>query len=288
MSLRVLIDNFLDATHCSDLAVSPAAEPAFPITNLQSNVRDAGWRSTSLATQVITGTFGGNARRISAWGVWPALLSSLIGATVRVELFSDAAMATSVYDSGTLQFFTPTGENWNEFIYAIHPWNVEQGDRTARRAPLVKWFTAVYVSSFRITIANGGAVDTAYFEAERIWLSDYVEAPFGARPGAVPRRGNNDELTRTPGGILRRLEQGSWNGLSFENVLQTEAQRSVWWEILEACRPASEVVVSLFAGDTSAKKERDFTVKGSMRAPNRELVFGAGGVHTLQLEIEES
>jgi hypothetical protein len=295
MSLRVVVDNWLDAEHCSDLAVTASdgsTNPAdFPVTNLQSKVRDATSRSANLSTQTYTGTFGGNARRVSFWGIWPGLLSSLIGATVRVELFQDAAMTTTVYDSGTIDFFTPTGDAWDtEFIWAISRWGVADDDRTARSAACMRWISDVYVSAFRITLGNAGAIDTPYIEAERFWLGDYIEAPYDAAVGAAPRRITNDEVGRTPGGQMTRLEQGQWTGVTFETVLNTEADRSAWWDVLEACRPSREVVVSLFqeGSGVTAKEARDHTWKGSLTAPNRELVFSEANIRTLQIEIEES
>lgn len=287
MSLRIIVDNWIDVEHCADLAVSPAAANGFPVTNVQSNVRDATWKATSLAPQVFTGSFGGSARMVSALGIFPALTSTLLGSAARWELFSDAARATTAVYDQTFDFFTPTGLGWGDFAWGAHPWGVAEGDRTARQAPLLKWITRVAVGSWRLTLSNAGAVETV-FEVERLLLGDYVQAPYNAKNGAAPRRLSNSEGVRTPGGILRRLPRGQWSGITAEVLLQGEADRAIWRDILHDCDVAREVVVSFFSGDASAKKERDHTYKGSLMSPNREIALTDYNIHTLQLEIEES
>lgn len=288
MTLRIVPVNFLDSTHCSDLAVSPVAETNFPITNLQSNVRDRVWRATSLNAQTITGTFGGNCRQISHLSIWPADGSSLIGAQVAVRMWSDVAQTTLVRNVAATKFFTPTGQNYGEFLWGVHPWGVAAGDRTARLAPFVTWFTPIAVSAFEITITNGGAVDTPYFEARRIWLGDYVQAPYNARPGAAPKWDSSSSHERTPlGGSLRRRAGASWRELSFQTIFRTEADRSAWSDLLRVCDPAKEIVVSLFPTDASEKRRRDFTLMGSLTALN-PMVFSNLDLHTLQLNLVES
>lgn len=287
MSLRIVPQNFLDAEHCSDLAVTSEASGYYAIENLQSNVRDRVWRSTNLDSQVITGTFGGNARQISHLSIWPADGSSLVGATVAVRMWSDVEQTTLVRNVAAANFFTFTGENYNEFIWGIHPWGVEAGDYTARLAPFVSWFMPVAVSAFEITIANAGAVDTPYFEARRIVLGDYVQAPYNAGYGAAPQWQSASKHRRTVGSTLRRLARGKWRELRFDTMFATEADRSEWADLMYLCSPEKEVIVSLFPGDASAKKERDFTVMGSLEALN-PLVFANPDFHTLQLSCVES
>lgn len=290
MALRLVPTNFLDTDHCTDLAAtSEASATLLAATNLQSNVRDKVWRSTSLASQSITGSWGGNVRQISMWGIWPAGdgTSSLIGATERVRLWRDVAKTDLVYDSGTIDHFTFTGENYNTFLWGVQQWGVDNADKTARLAPRVKWFTAVPASAFQIDIANAGAVDTNYFESRRICLGDYVEAPYNALFGASPQWKSASELQRTVGGSLRRLTRARWRELRFETVFGTEADRARWSDLQYLCDPSREIVISIFPGDSSEKKERDFTVLGSLEVLN-PMVFENPDFHRLQLAILES
>lgn len=287
MSLRIVPVNFADAAHCADLAVTPAAVSTLPVTNLQSNVRDRVWRSTSLASQVITGTFGGNARQISHLSIWPADGSSLIGSTVAVRMWSDVAQTTLVRNVSATAFFTPTGANYNEFLWGIQSWGVENDDRTARLAPFLSWFTPIAVSAFEITIANVGAVDTQYFEARRIVLGDYVQAPYNAAQGVAPQWRTSSKLDRTFGGSLQRLRRARWRELRFETIFATEADRAEWSDIVHACDPANEILLSIFPGNAYPRRERDFTVLGSLEALN-PVVFENVELHRLQLSIVES
>lgn len=287
MSLRIVPENWIDADHCADLAVTSEASASYAVENLQSNVRDKVWRSSSLAAQVITGTFGGNARQISHLSIWPADGSSLIGAQVAVRMWSDVAQTTLVRNVAATDFLTPTGDNWNEFLWGIQQWGVANEDKTARLAPFVTLFTPIAVSAFEITITNAGAVDTPYFEARRIVLGDYVEAPYNAAYGAAPQWRSASEHRRTVGGSLRRLARAKWRELRFDTIFATEADRSEWADLMYLCAPEREILVSLFPANASAKKERDFTVLGSLEALN-PLVFANPDFHTLQLAIMES
>lgn len=284
MTFRIVPVNAIDD---ATLAVTPAAVSTLPATNLQSNVRSNLWRSPNLDPQTITFNWAGNVRRVSHFSLWPsAQASALIGATVRLELFSDLAMATGVYDQ-TWDFFSFTGAAWGVDAWGVFRWGVADDDRTARLAPLSKWFSAVNASAGRITIANGGAVDTPYFEARRIVLGEYQEAPYNALVGAAPQWKSNSEHQRTVGGSLRRLRRARWRELRFETVFSTDADRAKWSDIVQACDPGQEVVISLFPGDADERFERDFTVLGSLEALN-PIVFENYQFHRAQFAFTES
>lgn len=287
MGARLAVVNFAGPDHVTDIAASPVAATAYPVTNLQNDVASDTWRSTSLDAQVITGSFGGNARRISMWGIFPGKgLASLLGAQIRVRLFSDAARSAQVYDSGTLDVFTWTGEVWGAFPWGSHPWGVEHGHHHVRQTPLVRWFTAVDVGSWEVTISNSGAVDTAYLEASGFWLSDYTEAPYNALVGAAPQFVTMSENKRSYGSTLRRNRRGQFRVLRCEIVL-TDDTRAAWHSLCHAADPGVEVVFSLFQSGDGARLEQDFTVRGSFRVIN-PVVWENVNFHKLQIEIEES
>lgn len=284
MALRILPTNFFDE---ATISVSPAAVSTLPATNLQSNVRDRLWRSPNLDRQVITGHWSGNVRVIDAIGVWPSAgTSSLIGSKWRFEFFQDASLTTSLYDTGELDFFAFSGSAFGSAGYGVEPYGVETSDRLARLAPLTKFFTAVNAASFRITVTNGGAVDTPYFEARRIWMADSVLAPYTARFGAQPSWRSNSEHLRTLGGALRRLARAKWRELRIETFFTSEADRAAWFDIVGAASLDKEIVLSVFAGEAT-RRERDFTVMGSLDVLN-PVVFDNANFHTLQLAIVES
>lgn len=283
MPLRLLPVNHFDGAVIS----GASAFSTLPLTNLQSNVRDKVWRSVNLEPQVIVGHWNGNVRTVSAFQVWVARgRSSLIGSKWRLELFQDASLVTLAYDSGTVDYFTFSGDPWGSFSWGASPWGAAQDDRTARLAPLCRYFSAVNASSFRITVTNGGAVDTPYFEASRIWLADAVTAPYNARFGAAPIWDGSSTNDRPVGGSLRRRVGERWRALPIETMFASEADRAAWSDLTYVFDQATEVVISLFPGEGS-RRERDFTVMGSLKLLN-PMVFQNRNFHTLQLSMVES
>lgn len=279
MAIRILHTNFFDE---ATISVTPSAVSTLPITNLQSSTRDRLWRSPNAEQQVISGSWGGNARPINAFGIWPG---NLIGARVRLQLFSDAAYTTQVYDTGTLDVFTYSGTGWGDFDWGAHPWGVEATDLMAARAPLLRYFTEITAGSFKVTITARGAHADPYFEASRIWLSQSVAAPYHARPGVEPRWNTDSEHQRT-GGVLRRIPRGKWRELRFETLFTAEADRAAWSDIVGYCSTDREVVVSLYPGE-GTRRERDFTVMGSLDVLNPAAVTSVA-TNNLQLSIVES
>lgn len=280
MTMRIIPENWLD--EITNLAVSPSAVAAYPVTELQSTARDALWRSSSLATQTITGSFAGGAKPVDSWGIFPGN-GNLAGATARMELLVAGA---TVYDSGTLDVFTFSGTGWGTFAWGGHPFGVEVSNRNFRRTPLVKFFTETVADAFRLTIANGGAMDTDYFEADRLWLGQSVLAPNTAEHGLAPSFDDRSEHDRSPGAVLRVLATQGNRDVQFDVVLYTEADRFAWAQILQACGKSREVVVSLLPSDATTKGS-DLTYRGYLKALN-PMVFANPNFHTLQLAITES
>jgi hypothetical protein len=286
MAIRILPVNFFDQ---ATVSVSPAALTNFPVTNLQSDVRSDRWRSPYLDPQVLLVDWGGETRPMSAWGIFPALEDAcLIGVRARVQGYADLARTSQNYDSGEVDLVTFINAGWGAFPWGGQPWAFAATDRTARRAGRVKYFSRVTVAALKITITNAGAVDTPYFEASRIWVAEYVQAPYNAAPGAAPAWKPNADHNRTYGASLRRNRRSSpTRELRFSTKFTSEADRSIWSDLMYVCDPAAEIVVSLFPADADPKKERDFTVLGSLETLNPQ-VFESNALHTLQLAVVES
>jgi len=284
MPFRLVPTNHFDS---ATVSVSPAAVSTMPLSNLQVRRRDLPWRSPNLEPQVITGNWGGDVRVVSHFSAWPtALRSALIGSRWRLELFSDVARTTTVKDTGTLDFFTPTGLGWGDFPWGAAPWGTAAGDRTARLAPLSLWFPAVNASAFRITVTNA-YVDTPYFEARRIWLGEYVQAPRNASYGLAPAWRSTTQLSRNIGAPLRARRGETFRAIPFETKFFSEADRATWSDLTRDCDPANEILISLYPDDPSEHKRRDYTVMGSLEVlppmPQDNKNF-----HRMQMAILES
>ena len=284
MPIRLIPVNHFDG---AAIAVSPAAVATLPVTALQTYDREQLWRSPNLEPQVITGHWNGNVRVVDHVSVWPsAQASSLIGSRWRFEFFRDADWIAGIYDTGTLDYFAFSGSAFGSAGYGVEPYGVDPTDRTARIAPLLRYFTAVNAGSFRITVTNGGAVDTPYFEARRIWMGQSVVAPRNANFGAAPQWLTNSELRRTIGGSAQRLARARWRGLRVDTRVFNEADRATWSDLLAVCTPEKEIILTCFPGE-GARRERDFTVMGSFETLN-PMPFMNRNYHTLQLAIVES
>jgi hypothetical protein len=283
MSARIVPVNYFDSDH-STISMTPAAPDTYPVTNLQSDVSSDVLITASDANHVILGSFNGGARQISHFSVWPAPPDSLIGAQVRLRMWSNVAKTTLVHDQ-TYDFFTPSGGVWATFLWGIQNWGVANPDRLARLTPLVKWFAAVAVSAYEITFIRTGALEVHYFACRRIVLGDYVEAATNASVGCSVGSQTSSIQRRNPiSGTMRRRSLARWRGMSFEMMFETEAERAAWNDLVYVAEPAREIVFSLFQEGT--QRDRDTTVLGSMTNMN-PIVFQDINFNKLQLAIVE-
>jgi hypothetical protein len=280
--MRIIPVNFVDQVLTAALTVTSAVS-TMPITNLQSNVRDRVWRSTSAASQVISLNWGGAARDINAWGIWPG---ALVGCTTQLVLYSDVAYATPIYDSGAVAIPALAASYWGDYAFGDTPWAF--GGRESQE-PRIGYLSAVYAAkSARVTLVDV-SLDQAYFEASRLWLGKYIDAPLGTiAPGMSIGWNSNSKHRRSRGGILRRnAATGRWRELRVEAYLNSEEDRYAWMDLLAACDPGNEIVVSVFPGDQTTRQERDHTIMGSLEALN-PIALEDYNIHKLRLAVVES
>lgn len=280
--MRIVPVNFFDRVADGDLTVT-SAETTMPLSNLQSNVRDRVWRSTSDATQTIVGDWDGDTYPVNFFGLFgPA---SMAGVAVGLQLFDDVGATSLIYDSGAVAWPSFAASGWGDSAFGGTPWTGAAADQS----PLVMYLAATYnAKSFKIFLVDV-ALPTAYFQLSRAWLGQYVDAPYKASAhGMTLGWVSNAEHRRTRGGTLRRLAAGGrWRELRFETVLHDEADRYKWMDLLAACDPGNEIVVSIFPGDGTTRQERDFTILGSLEALN-PIAMEDYNIHRLRLAVVES
>lgn len=280
MTMRIIPANWFD--EAADLAVSPAAVSAYPITALQSSDRDDLWQSPNLDPQTITFTWGGNVRPVNSWAIFPGG-GNLVGATARLVLRCAGA---TVYDSGALDVYTFTGATWGDFDWGSAPWGVAVEDRDFRRAPLVKFITEVAADAGTLTIANAGAMDTPAFSADRFWLGQSVLAPYTANHGLAPQWVDLSEHQRSPSAVLRVQANETHRRMQFDTVFESEADRFAWSQILGFCGKKREIVLALLPDDATTLG-RELTIRGYLETLN-PLALTNPNFNTLQLAITES
>jgi hypothetical protein len=275
--VRIIPANFFDRVLTADLSISSAVA-TMPVTNLQSNVRDRVWRSTSNAPHVLQFDWDGDEYPVSAWWLFPG---QLLNANVRLQLYDDVGATSQIYDSGTFAFPSFATSGYADYAFGGNP---ELG--LPGQFPLVKYITEVYPKSGKLTISDGG-IALSYFEASRFGVGRYVEAP--RKPAANSLSVgwvSQSELRRTVGGTLRRLARPRHRELRFDVLLTTEEDRYRWMDMLAACDPGNEIIVSVYPGEGN-RRERDHTVMGSLEALN-PLALENFNVHRLRLAVVES
>jgi hypothetical protein len=242
-NLRVGYLNYADLV---TLTANPAAGALTPVTFLQNDNRGDFFKATSNASQDILGTIaaGFTAGQLTLWRH-----NLAFGDTIRLQLYSDTAWTTGIYDSTALAAYTSgLFDSWG--------WGFTN-----------RYFTPVAnVKSFKITISAAAAVQVA-----RLYLGPYTEAPYNPRYGFVLGVESSSKQSRSEGGSLRSDTRALWRSAAFDLYTQTEADRAAWYEISRYCDISKSLVASLFPGNGGAA-ERDHTLYGKFeKAPATKL-----------------
>lgn len=228
---------YLNRGDSATLLASPAEASTAPIAYLQNDSRGYQFQASAAGTQVLFGDWAGTAYTVGCVRLDRTSLAD--GDTWRIQLFSDTAWTTSVYDSGTITpFATDLYDAWNFSVAE-------------------KFFTAVAsVKSFKITI-----VSAAVFQASRLFIGPYTIAAYNPKFGASLGWSSNSKQSRRDGGSLSVYQRAQWRSLAFEMFAATEAERAIWMEIGRYCSNNKTVWVSVFPS-LGTTQERDFSVMG--------------------------
>jgi len=250
-NLRIVPRNWVD-----EMALTGSeGSAAMPLEFLQDSARGHVWRSETLSTggggvREITGTLGsGVVRDANCFFVFR---HNLAGGTYRLRLL-DASAAT-VYDSTTLTF--------DPLINGTYYHGATLGtDPLQRDAPLVIYFPLWEFKSFILTL--GGTLDSGdvYAQACRIFLGIYFEVGINPDFGARLSVDTTTNKVRTRGGSLLSLRGEMWKTFEAELNRMSEADRSVWLDIMSYNGLDRDLVLSLFPGD-GTREERDYTLWG--------------------------
>jgi len=270
-NLRIVPQNWFD--EAVSLTVTSEASTTMEIENAQITPRGAFWRSTSTAAQTIQGNWNNVVRKCNVFAVFR---HNWRGGTVRLQLYSDTAWTTQVYDSTALTVSsTPAGS---------YDWGNATGvDPLLADAPYVLFFTeATTAKSFRIT--TGGTPADAYWQASRIWLGRYFEFTTNMYIGMGLTCVDEAEQSRSRGGSLRTAAGGKWRRLMLDFKFMSEAERQTWVDLEGVCGRDRDVVVSALAA-TTGRKERDHTLN-AMFASLDPVLYGIS-VHQKRVVLEE-
>jgi len=173
--MRIISQNDFDSSALSSV---PACAAAAPVTNLQIPRRGAVARISPVAAWTISGIFNMAGKSFSGLALCRHNLTG--GATVRLRLYSDAAMTSLVYDSTALAIGSPL--EWGVF-----PWGGDTGQGNGYfgwpTAYHTLWFNkTANVAAFKIDIVDNGNTD-GYLEIGRVYLGDYWAPSGGIKYG---------------------------------------------------------------------------------------------------------
>lgn len=188
----MIIDNL------HDTATLTATSAALPIAYTQRSGRTYVWRSTSTATQVITGTLP-SVQPVDGGVVYRHNLSPT--AMIRWEFLANGSV---VYDSGTVSTaYLVTPPNLR---VGIDPWGLTYANALPVNQT-VHWPGLQFADQYRITISDPANPD-GYIEIGRIVIGFVFTPTYNPSYGAGLRWQENAQQVRTEGGSLRTIKSG--------------------------------------------------------------------------------
>lgn len=272
--MRVVPLNFHDA---ATLSTSLAPVTDFPAEDTQNSIRSKGWRSPDLTTQYIAGTLDAD-RTATHFSLFR---HTCAGANVRLQLYSDAAWTTQVYDSTTVAVRNVTATD--PYDWGVDPLGIGQNDPFVTEAPFWLWFAATTFRSYKVTF-SGTPLASAYFQVSRIWLGRYFELArqpiFGASIGPVDQTDRN----RSIGGSLRTNLGAVWRTMTLDLSGVNEDERATWGKLGRYLGTGRDFVLSLYPGD-GTEKERDHTLNVKFLA--LDPILRNTAVYSKRLQLEE-
>lgn len=223
------------------------AVSGFPVTYTQNTIRGRSLRITG-SSYVIKGTLAGT-RSASFVGLFRHTIAA--GATVTLELFSDAAWTTSVYDSTALDIESFTDDS-SAFDFGL-------GSSFSRdNVPFVHWFAPTDFRSYEITLASISSP-----EVNRAFLGLGFEFDVNPDYGAPLSWADNVDSNRTLGGSLRRNAGEQWRALQLELNGIREPERQLLMDLMQRNGTSKDLVLSLFPEDATLM-EAAYTLNGVM------------------------
>jgi hypothetical protein len=249
--LRIVPYNHHDDATLTEVGTSLAD---FGPTNTQNTLRGRVLRTSSGAGYTLRGTLAATKSatclalfRHTAWG-----------GDIQVELFSDAAWTTSVYDSTALpaECFTPD---------ANFDFGFPGGDPFTKEGAYVHWFAEESFRSYEITFS--GTPTAGFWEVCRVYLGKAFEFAINPDYGAPLGYEDNTDSNRTLGGSQRTNHGEQWRTLQLELNSLRETEREPLLRMVRRLGKGRDFVISLFPEDGTTMEEA-YTINAKLSAIN--------------------
>lgn len=274
--------NALDA---ATLSANPSLIATLPPRHLQIPARGLVARSTSTADQQYLFTWGGQ-----GWYMNFLMLNRHnleAGATWRVQLFSDAAWTTQIYDSRVAGVDLPAFDylSLGQLDWGVTPLGSSIFDAFLGQQYSLVYFPRVVALSGIVTLSNAGN-SAGYMEASRLYGGDSMEFlwnPENADWGWA----EDTQQSRSDGGSLRSDGKVAFRTLDLKITLKDDVQRSLLADALRYAGSRKDVFLSLYPG-AGGELERDHTAIWKFVGKLPKLSLAAGTVNQkTQLSFEE-
>jgi len=253
------------------LTTSAASVTDFGIEHTQSSIRDHLWRTTSTATQSFSGSLTAD-REANSFSLFR---HTAHGGDIQLELYSDDAFTTNVYDSTALaaSCFPASG---------IYDWGDFNNDPQLPNAPYQLWLGADYTfRSYRVSFS--GTPTAAYWQASRACLGKAFEFTINPNYGASLGFATNTDRNRSRGGSLRTNRGEIWRTFKFDLGWVDELDRETLVDLFATLGTGVDFMVSMYPEDTT-RKERDNMMMGKFASLNSIQQQISWMQSTLQIE----
>lgn len=202
-------------------------------------------------------------------------------ATLRVRLYSDAAGASLVFDSGTVAACPAPAVVLPGFTAAQAASAYAFGGGALARA----WFAPTACRRLVLDVADAANLQ-GYIEVSRLVAMNWWEPAYNADVGAALTFASSGSQVRSDGGDLYTNIGPSLRKLSVRLTQLPATDRAQLAAVLRATGLVYPLLVSLFPGDADAALERDYTIYGKLSGFS-QLALGVANSTSLPLEIDE-
>jgi hypothetical protein len=273
--IRILNNNAADRASLS--ATTTAG--SLVVTNLLTDYKSEVWRSTA-TTATITATWT-NSETI---GVVVLPFCNLTAtATLRVKLYTNAADASPVYDSGTVSAgagFTSNVWEWNNIPLGVNAYGYVG-------APYARCYTTPTTCKKMEVIITDTSNTAGYVEAARLVCGNYFNPVNDAELDVNVEYADTSTNSRSEASDLISDIGVKYKKLSFNLQNMTVADRNAIIAIFKSNGTSRPMYVSLLSNDADVTNEQHMQIYGKMTQQS-SISIAYWNAYATKIDIEEN
>lgn len=203
-------------------------------------------RTTSTADQVINLTWSAD---VLFTGVVIGRHNLSEDGTIRVQIYSDAAMTTEVYDSGAVDALYPV--TLGALDFGVDPLGEAVKEFDFNNTPI--WTTATTGRGLKITLSDGSNAD-GYLQVGRVFAGRYIEPTVNMDLGYILSYVDKAKQYRTEGGSLHAEPGVAYRRIRFRLSWLDDSERERFYRDFSRVGRGRQVYISLFPTLESSKE----------------------------------